>query len=200
MSEPWLVAGLGNPGDRYAHTRHNAGRDAVEILCSRVGARLRKVRFLSLSAADAKIDGIPTLLVVPETFMNLSGSPIASVARKRGIPVDRVVACHDEIDLPFGALRIKRGGSTAGHHGLDSMVSAFRSPDFYRVRIGVGRPPGRQDPADFVLEPFRASEREDAAVLIEEAADAVASLVLDGLAPAQERFNRSGVRDRRPGL
>jgi PTH1 family peptidyl-tRNA hydrolase len=200
MSEPWLVAGLGNPGERYAHTRHNAGRDAVEVLCSRLGGRLRKVRFLSLAAAEAKIDGTPVLLVVPETFMNLSGPPIASFARKRGVPVERIVACHDEIDLPFDALRIKLGGSTAGHHGLDSMVSAFRSTEFYRVRIGVGRPPGRQDPADFVLEPFRAHEREEAAVLIADAADAVASLIIDGLATTQERFNRSGVRDRRPGL
>jgi PTH1 family peptidyl-tRNA hydrolase len=200
MAEPWLVAGLGNPGDRFASTRHNAGRQVIEILCARTGARLRKVRFLSLSAADATVDGTPVLLVVAETFMNLSGPPIASFARKRGVAVDRVVACHDEIDLPFGALRIKRGGSTAGHHGLDSMVSAFRSADFYRVRIGVGRPSGRQDPADFVLEPFRSSEREEAAILIQEAADAVTSLVAEGLASTQDRFNRSGVRDRGPGL
>src|SRR5207248_11296121 len=124
-------------------------------------------------------DGSPLLLVTPLTFMNVSGPPIASFARKRGVPVDRVVAVHDEIDLAFAALRVKRGGSTAGHHGLDSMVSAFRSPDFYRVRLGVGRPPARQDPADYVLQPFAKREQEDVTLMIDAAADAVLSLVAD---------------------
>jgi len=192
MSEPWLVAGLGNPGDRYALTRHNAGAMAVHRLAERLDTRLKKARFLPLLAGEARADGIPLLLTAPGTFMNVSGPPIASFARRRGVPVERVVACHDEIDLPFGALRVKRGGSTAGHHGLDSMVEAFRSADFYRIRLGVGRPPGRRDPIDFLLEPFAKREREDVALLVEEAADAVLTLVKEGLAAAQARYNRSG--------
>jgi PTH1 family peptidyl-tRNA hydrolase len=132
------------------------------------------------------------LVTAPGTFMNVSGPPIASLARKRGVPVDRVVACHDEIDLAFGALRVKRGGSTAGHHGLDSMVEAFRSADFYRVRIGIGRPAGRWENVDFVLSTFSKREMEEVAVLIQDAADAVLCLIDEGLAAAQARFNRAG--------
>jgi PTH1 family peptidyl-tRNA hydrolase len=194
VGEPWLIAGLGNPGDRYATTRHNAGRMALAVLCSRLGVRLKRQRFVGVEAAEATVEGVPVLLVqAAHAFMNVSGPPIASFAKKRDVPVERVVAIHDELDLPFGALRIKRGGSTAGHNGLESLVQAFRSPHFYRVRIGIGRPPGRQDPADFVLQPFAAREREDIAVTIEEAADAVATLVTRGLEVTQARFNRAGV-------
>src|SRR5438445_6976639 len=154
MGEPWLIVGLGNPGDRYSRTRHNVGAMVVEGLCERFGVRLRKVRFSSALAAEAKHDGEPLLLVRSGTWMNESGPPVGSFARKRGVPVDRLVVCHDEIDLPFGALRIKKGGSTAGHHGLDSLVQAFRSPDFYWVRIGVGRPPTRDRGIDYVLDEF----------------------------------------------
>jgi PTH1 family peptidyl-tRNA hydrolase len=191
--EVWLVAGLGNPGDRYERTRHNAGAMAVERLADRFGVRLKKVRFLSLFAAEAKHEGVPLVLVRPGTFMNECGPPVASFARKRGVPVDRVIACHDDIDLAFGALRVKRGGSTAGHHGLESLVQAFRSSDFYRVRIGIGRPTGRWENVDFVLGPFPKREQEEAKILIEDAADAVLSLVSDGLERTQSRFNRSGV-------
>ena len=194
MGEPWLIAGLGNPGDRYATTRHNAGRMALAVLSSRLGVRLKRQRFVGVEAAEATVEGVSVLLVqAAHAFMNLSGPPIASFAKKRDVPVERVVAIHDELDLPFGALRIKRGGSTAGHNGLESLVQAFRSPDFYRVRIGIGRPPGRQDPADFVLQPFAAREREDIAVTIEEAADAAVTLVTQGLEAAQARFNRANL-------
>jgi PTH1 family peptidyl-tRNA hydrolase len=114
------------------------------------------------------------------------------LARKRGIQVDRVVACHDEIDLPFGALRVKRGGSTAGHHGLDSMVEAFRSAVFYRVRIGIGRPTGRWENVDFVLSTFSKKEKEEVAVLVEDATDAVLCLIDEGLSVTQAKYNRSG--------
>src|SRR5919106_6286554 len=174
MPDPWLVAGLGNPGDEYARTRHNVGAMVSQRLADRLGARFRKVRMLPLFAAEARHGDVPLLLTAPGTFMNVSGPPIASLARKRGIPVERVVVCHDEIDLAFGALRIKRGGSTAGHHGLDSLVEAFRSPDFYRVRIGIGRPAaGRWENVNFVLGPFSKREKDEVAVLIEDAADAV---------------------------
>lgn len=191
MDQSWLVVGLGNPGERYARTRHNVGAMVVDRLCARLGTRLKKVRFSPVLAADATCEGVRLLLAEPGTFMNESGPPIASFAKRRGIPVDRVVACHDEIDLPFGALRVKRGGSTAGHHGLDSLVEGFRSADFYRVRIGVGRPPTREAGIDHVLQPFPKRQQEDAGVLVEEAADAVLSLVTEGLVKTQERFNRS---------
>src|SRR5438093_120229 len=153
----------------------------ADALCARLDARRRKVRFVAIEAAEAKVDGTPVLIVTTSAFMNLSGPPIASFARKREVPVERVIVVHDELDLPFGALKLKQGGSTAGHNGLGSLVQAFRSPDFYRVRLGIGRPPGRQDPADFVLEPFAARERQEADVLVEDAADAVLALVQDGL-------------------
>jgi len=193
MDEPWLVVGLGNPGEEYTGTRHNVGAMVVDRLTERLGARLRKVRFSSVHAAEARHEGTALLLAKSGTFMNVSGPPIASFAKRRHIPVGRVVVCHDEIDLPFGAMRIKRGGSTAGHHGLDSLVEAFRSPDFCRVRLGVGRPPGRRAGIDYVLDRFPKRQEEDAMALVEEAADAVLALVSEGLAKTQERFNRNGI-------
>ena len=188
----WLVVGLGNPGERYAATRHNVGARVVERLTDRLGARLRKQRFIPLDVAQASVDGSALLLARPLTYMNVSGPPVASFAARRDIAPERIVACHDEIDLPFGALRVKRGGSTAGHRGLDSLADALRTRDFHRVRVGVGRPPGRKDPADFVVEPFSKAERDEVDVLVEEAADAVLTLVRDGLQRAQDRHNRSG--------
>lgn len=188
----WLVAGLGNPGERYADTRHNVGARVVERLSDRLGTRLRKVRFLPIVAGEATVEGERVWLARSQTFMNVSGPPIASLARKRGVDPDRVVAVHDEIDLAFGSLKVKRGGSTAGHRGLDSVARALRTKDFYRVRIGVGRPAARKDPADHVLEPFARAEREEVDLLVEEAADAVLALIKDGLAPAQDRHNRAG--------
>jgi PTH1 family peptidyl-tRNA hydrolase len=187
----WLVVGLGNPGPRYAATRHNIGARVVDRLAERLGTRLRKVRFLPIEAGDATMDGERLLLARPQTFMNVSGPPVASLVKRRGIDVDHLVVCHDEIDLALGALKLKRGGSTAGHRGLDSVARALRSPDFHRVRLGVGRPTGRKDPADHVLEPFAGTEREEADILVEKGVDAVLTLVREGLAAAQDRHNRS---------
>jgi peptidyl-tRNA hydrolase, PTH1 family len=187
----WLVVGLGNPGERYAATRHNIGARVVERLAERLGARLRKVRFLPLEAAEVGHAGARLWLVRPQTFMNVSGPPVGSFAKRRKVDPGHVVAIHDEIDLAFGALKVKRGGSTAGHHGLDSLAQGLRSPDFYRVRLGVGRPLGRKDPASYVLEPFAKGEREEAELLVDEGADAVLTLVTEGLAVAQDRHNRN---------
>ena len=191
MDGAWLVAGLGNPGERYAKTRHNAGAMVVQRLCQRFGVKLKKVRFLSVLAAEARHLDVPLLLVESGGWMNESGPPIASFAKRRHIPVDRIVACHDEIDLSFGTLRVKQGGSTAGHHGLDSLASALGSKDFYRVRIGVGRPDRREQNIDYVLQPVPKRQQSDFDLLIEEAADAVLSLVTVGLDRTQERCNRS---------
>ncbi|HEX6261838.1 MAG TPA: aminoacyl-tRNA hydrolase [Actinomycetota bacterium] len=187
----WLVVGLGNPGERYAETRHNIGGWVVERLSDRLNARLRKVRFMPLLVGETTVDGERVYLLRGQTFMNVTGPPVASFIRKRKLDLDRVVVVHDEIDLPFGSLKVKQGGSTAGHNGLRSLVGAIGSPDFLRVRLGVGRPPGRQDPADYVLRPFAKAEREDAELLAEEAADALLTLIREGLTAAQDRHNRS---------
>jgi peptidyl-tRNA hydrolase, PTH1 family len=190
----WLVAGLGNPGDRYANTRHNLGRKVVEELASRAGERFRKARFVPADVAEIRQAAERVLLAESHLYYNESGPVYASLARKHHVVADHVVAVHDDLDLAFGALRVKVGGSTAGNHGLDSMVAGFRTPDFFRVRMGIGRPPGRQDPVDFVLEPFGKRLEADAAAFVDDAADAVLSLVRDGLQAAQDGFNRPGPR------
>ena len=189
---PWLVVGLGNPGERYEATRHNIGARVMDRLAQRLGARLRKVRFLPAQAAEARWGEQRLWLLRPQTFMNVCGPPVASFVKRKGIEPQRIVVCHDEIDLAFGSLRLKLGGSTAGHRGLDSLVRSLGTRDFHRVRLGVGRPPGLQDPADHVLRPFARDQREEAEVLVEEAADAVLTLVAEGLEPAQDRHNRAG--------
>lgn len=187
----WLVAGLGNPGERYQTTRHNLGAMVARELAARAGERFRKVRFVPVDAAEISLGEERVLLALAHRFMNESGPAYASLARKRDVPADRVIAVHDDLDLAFGALRVKLGGSTAGHRGLDSLAGALRTPAFFRVRVGIGRPPGRQDPADFVLDPFPKAERDEVPSLVDLAADAVASLVADGLERTQDRFNRA---------
>jgi PTH1 family peptidyl-tRNA hydrolase len=190
----WLVAGLGNPGERYAKTRHNLGVMVGDELARRFGGRFRRARFIPADVAEVKLDDERVILARTHGWMNDSGPAYASVAKKHHIAPDHVIAVHDDLDLAFGALRVKMGGSTAGHHGLDSLVGALRSAEFQRVRMGIGRPPGRQDPVDFVLEPFAKREEADIAILVRDAADAVVSLVEEGIQVTQDRFNRSGPR------
>ena len=190
----WLVAGLGNPGERYARTRHNLGAMVADELARGSGERFRKARFVPAEVAEVSFRGERVWLVKSLRWMNESGPSYASLAKKHHLPPERVIAVHDDIDLPFGALKVKRGGSTAGHNGLKSLQQALRSHDFHRVRLGVGRPPGRQDPAGYVLQPFPKREEADAAILVDDGADAVRAIVLDGLEGAQNRFNRSGPR------
>ena len=191
----WLVAGLGNPGERYARDRHNVGARVAAELATSAGARFRKARFVPAEVAESTLEGERVLLVRSLRYMNEAGPSYASIAKKQGVDPANVIADHDEIDLAFGALQTKLGGSTAGHNGLKSLQQALRTPDFLRVRIGVGRPPGRQDPADFVLEPFTKREEPDAAISIDDAAEAVRSLIRDGLLATQDRFNRKGPRE-----
>jgi PTH1 family peptidyl-tRNA hydrolase len=190
----WLVAGLGNPGDRYAKTRHNLGLMVAGELARRFDGRFRKARFVPADVAAIELGGERVVLARAHGWMNDSGPAYGSLAKKHRVGPDHVIAVHDDLDLPFGALRVKLGGSTAGHRGLDSLVGALRSPDLYRVRLGIGRPPGRQDPVDFVLEPFGKREEADVAILVGVGADAVVSLVREGLQVTQDRFNRSGPR------
>jgi PTH1 family peptidyl-tRNA hydrolase len=187
----WLVAGLGNPGRRYARTRHNAGRMVVEILAHQQGTRLKKLRFLPVEAATVRWDDDEIWLVTSTRYMNEAGAGYASFARKHRIDPQHVIAVHDEIEIPAGALRVKLGGGSAGHNGLKSLTQGLRSPDYHRVRVGVGRPPGRQDPSDFVLEPITKEVEAELVVWVDRAADAVRSLVRDGLEATQQRFNRA---------
>jgi PTH1 family peptidyl-tRNA hydrolase len=185
----WLVVGLGNPGDRYARTRHNVGFEVAKLLAERLGLPKFKSKYGGLYTEG---NGVAVLL--PQTYMNESGNSASPARGALRLELDHVVAVHDEIDLPFGALRIKRGGSTAGHNGLNSLVSALRSEEFFRVRVGVGRSSGRGDPIGYVLKPFSREQLPDLPLLLDDAADAAESLVRDGLGATQDRFNRSGPR------
>jgi peptidyl-tRNA hydrolase, PTH1 family len=191
----WLVAGLGNPGDRYAKTRHNLGRMVAEELARTADARLKKARFLPAEVAEIRVGDERVLVVTSTRFMNESGTSYAGIARKQDVPMERVVAVHDELEIPPGELRIKLGGGSAGHNGLKSLTQALRTPEYLRVRIGVGRPPGRHDPADFVLAPIAKRDEAEIAGWVDRAADAVRSLVTVGLAATQDRFNRDAGRD-----
>jgi PTH1 family peptidyl-tRNA hydrolase len=187
----WLVAGLGNPGDRFARTRHNVGRMVVEDLAIEAGERFRKVRFLPVEAAEIRVGDDRVILARSTRFMNESGPSYASLARKQGVEPSRLIAVHDELDIPAGTIRVKLGGGNSGHNGMRSLDQALRSSEYPRVRVGIGRPPGRQDPADFVLQPVGSRDDADLAILVGHAADAVRALITDGLERTQDRFNRS---------
>ncbi|SDB79911.1 peptidyl-tRNA hydrolase [Raineyella antarctica] len=195
----WLVVGLGNPGPTYAHTRHNVGYLVVEELARRAHARLSSVPKMRADVAETRISsvglGIPgpgsqrLALVRPHTYMNESGIPVGKLAAYYDIPPTRIIAIHDELDLDMGQLRLKCGGGDNGHNGLKSMRAHLHTGDFNRVRVGIGRPPGRQAPADFVLSAFPSGQRDAVAVEVARAADAVETIIVDGLGPAQNRYN-----------
>jgi PTH1 family peptidyl-tRNA hydrolase len=183
-----LVVGLGNPGPRYAGTRHNAGFLVADLLAERMSARFKASKTNS-DVVEGRIAGAPAVLVKPRSYMNESGGPVVNAARFYKVPVDAIIVVHDELDLPYGALRLKRGGGDGGHNGLRSISAALGSKEYLRVRFGIGRPPGRQDPADFVLREWSSTERKDLAFHVDRAADAVEALLADGLEAAQNRFN-----------
>ena len=182
-----LVVGLGNPGPRYAATRHNAGFFVVDLLAERLGAKFRAHKGRA-DIVEGRLGPAPVGLAKPRSYMNDSGGPVVAVARFYKVPTDRIAIVHDDLDLPFGTLRLKLGGGDGGHNGLRSATAAL-GPDYLRVRFGIGRPPGRQDPADFVLREFTSAERKDLAFLVDRAADAVEALVTQGLDVAQNEFN-----------
>ena len=185
----WLVAGFGNPGERYANTRHNVGRMTIGELARREDARFKKARFLPAEVAEIRLAGKRVVLASSTRFMNESGPSYASLYRKHDVEPDRLIAVYDELDIPAGELRVKLGGSSS-HNGVRSLQRSLRSREFLHVRIGIGRPPGRQDPADFVLQPIGKGLQADIAIWVDRAADAVGSLVADGLVATQDRFNR----------
>ena len=187
--ERQLVVGLGNPGPAYAATRHNAGFFVVDLLAERMGARFKSARGRSAEVVEGRLAGRSVVLAKPSSYMNESGGPVVSVARFYKIPAESIIVVHDELDLPFGTIRLKRGGGEGGHNGLKSIAQSLGSKDFARVRFGIGRPPGRQDPADYVLREFGSAERREIPVLVDRAADAVEALLADGLEGAQNAFH-----------
>ena len=186
--ERWLIAGLGNPGPEYAGNRHNAGQMVVDLLAERMGARFKAHRTRN-EVADGRLAGVPVTLAKPRTYMNLSGGPVAALAAFYKIPPERIVVVHDELDIPFGAMRLKRGGGDNGHNGLRSVTQALGTNEYNRARFGIGRPPGRLDAATFVLRDFSAAERKELPLLIDRCADAVETLLSKGLAVAQNTFH-----------
>ena len=187
--ERWLIVGLGNPGADYAGNRHNAGFLVADLLADRASARLRGSKFRA-SVGDGRLAGLPVTIAKPLTFMNESGGPVAALRDYYGVPAERIVVLHDELDLPFGTIRLKLGGGDNGHNGLRSVTAALRTRgDYHRLRFGIGRPPGRMDPAAFVLRDFSAAERKELPFLIDRSADAVEALLADGLAAAQNAFH-----------
>lgn len=193
-SEVWLVVGLGNPGPEYAGHRHNVGYMVTDVLAERMGGGFRKHKTGSADVVEGRLGspgspGPRVVLVRPRSYMNTSGGPVSAVAKFYGVEPDHVVAVHDELDIAFGTLRLKKGGGDNGHNGLRSMRASLGTGDFYRVRAGIGRPPGRQDVADFVLSNYSSTERKELPIQLVEAADAVESLITEGLEKAQQRFN-----------
>ena len=188
---PWLVVGLGNPGAEYARHRHNAGFLVADLLARRVGAKFGRARRAATEVAEGFLrPGGPKIIIAkPTTYMNLLGTPTASLAAFYKIPPERIVAVHDDLDLDFGTVRAKIGGGEGGHNGLRSMSKSLATKDYARVRFGIGRPPGRMDPADYVLSDFSPSERKELDFLVDRAADMVESVVEYGVEPTQNRYH-----------
>ncbi|MFY1634285.1 aminoacyl-tRNA hydrolase [Solwaraspora sp. WMMB335] len=188
---PWLVVGLGNPGKQYARNRHNVGFMVADLLAGRLATRLSRHRRAAAETGEGRLGlGGPRLVLAkPLTYMNLSGGPVAALAQFYKVPVEQVVAVHDELDIDYGRLRTKRGGGEGGHNGLRSMSRSLGSKDYLRVRFGIGRPPGRQDPADYVLSDFSATERKELDYLVDRAADLVEAVVVRGLEWAQNTYH-----------
>ena len=188
----WLVVGLGNPGPSYAGNRHNVGYLVNDELAARVGAPFRPHKTGRADVVEGRLGGPGgprVVLARPRCYMNETGGPVSALAKFYKVPVERVVAIHDELDIAFDTLRVKRGGGDNGHNGLRSMRRSLDSGEFYRVRVGIGRPPGRQSPADFVLSDYSAAERKVLSFQVDRAADAVESLLAEGLEATQSRFN-----------
>ena len=193
---PWLVVGLGNPGPKYAGNRHNVGQMVLDLLADRAGGRFSKHPRAQAVVAEVRLGVLPggapgprVVLAKPITYMNVSGGPVSALARYYDVDADQVIMVHDEVDIPFDTIKLKIGGGEGGHNGLRDTTKALGTKDYHRVRVGVGRPPGRMDTADHVLKDFSATEKKDLPILLDDAADAVELLVTDGLLAAQGKFH-----------
>jgi peptidyl-tRNA hydrolase, PTH1 family len=185
-----LVVGLGNPGPRYVGNRHNVGFLVADELAARMGGKFKAHR-TGADIIEGRLAGHRVVLAKPRSFMNVSGSCVAGAVRFFKVPPERLAVIHDELDLPYGTIRLKLGGGENGHNGLRSITKSLGTRDYHRVRFGIGRPPGRMDPADFVLRDFSSTERKDLALALDRCADAVEALVATGLEAAQNVFHAS---------
>jgi PTH1 family peptidyl-tRNA hydrolase len=186
----WLVVGLGNPGAQYAGNRHNVGQMVADELASRIGATFKTHKTPSRVAEGFVGPGGPKLVIAkPNSYMNTSGGPVSALLKYYSLPADRLIVVHDELDIPFDTVRLKQGGGHGGHNGIRDLSKSIDPSAFTRVRVGVGRPPGRQDAADFVLKDFSGAERQALPNLLSDAADAVEAIVSHGLVAAQQRFH-----------
>ncbi|OSC40994.1 aminoacyl-tRNA hydrolase [Mycobacterium decipiens] len=189
MAEPLLLVGLGNPGEGYARTRHNLGFMVADLLAARLGSKFKAHKRSGAEIITGRLAGRSVLLAKPRCYMNESGRQVGPLAKFYSVPPADIVVIHDELDLEFGRIRLKLGGGEGGHNGVRSVAASLGTKDFQRVRIGIGRPPGRKDPAAFVLENFTAAERAEVPTICEQAADATEMLVELGLEPAQNRVH-----------
>lgn len=186
---PALVVGLGNPGPDYSETRHNVGFRVVELLAARAGGGRFSRHKSNADVLEVRLAGRRVVLAKPRTYMNVSGGPVAGLAQYFSVAPADLIVVHDDLDLGFGVIRLKLGGGEGGHNGLRSITSSIGTRDYLRVRFGIGRPPGRQDPADFVLKRFSGAERKELDFAVDLAADAAEALLSDGLEPTQNRFH-----------
>ncbi len=184
-----LIVGLGNPGSQYETTRHNAGFMVADVLADRIGAKFSSHKKSNSDIVTARLGDRSVIVAKPRTFMNLSGQPVAALARFYSVEPADIVVVHDELDIDFGAIRLKLGGGEGGHNGLRSITQHLGTKDYLRVRVGVGRPPGRMDPASYVLKPFSSAEHKDLGVICEEAADAAELVLRVGLEAAQNQVH-----------
>jgi PTH1 family peptidyl-tRNA hydrolase len=188
-AEVTVVVGLGNPGPRYAGNRHNVGALVVDELAGRVGGGKFKAHKAGADVLEGRLAGHRVVLAKPRSFMNVSGGPVAGLARFYKVAPENIVVVYDELDIPFATVRLKLGGGENGHNGLRSITKSLGTKDYHRVRVGIGRPPGRMDPADFVLRDFSKVELKELPFLLDKAADAVEALVSHGLEAAQNTFH-----------
>lgn len=186
---PQLVVGLGNPGETYARTRHNLGFMVADVLAARLGAKFKAHKRSGAEIVTGRLGGRSVVLAKPRCYMNESGRQVGPLAKFYSVPPAGIIIVHDELDLEFARIRLKLGGGEGGHNGVRSVASALGTKDFQRVRIGIGRPPGRKDPAAYVLEAFTAAERAEVPTICEQAADATELLLELGLEPAQNRVH-----------
>jgi PTH1 family peptidyl-tRNA hydrolase len=193
----WLIVGLGNPGPSYAGNRHNVGYRVADELAARMGSGFRPHKSGRAEVVEGRlgglggsgVGGVRVVLARPRCYMNETGGPVSTLAKFYKVPVERIVAIHDELDIGFDTLRLKKGGGDNGHNGLRSMRASLGSGEFHRVRVGIGRPPGRQNPADFVLSDYSSAERKVLPFQVDRAADAIETLLTEGLDAAQSRYN-----------
>jgi PTH1 family peptidyl-tRNA hydrolase len=190
-AHPWLVVGLGTPGNEYARNRHNVGFMVADLLADRIGGKFSRHRRAVAEVAEGRLGfgGPKLVLAKPLTYMNLLGGPVAALAQFYKVPPGQVIAIHDELDVAYGQLRVKCGGGEGGHNGLRSMSKSLGTKDYVRVRFGIGRPPGRQDPADYVLSDFSPAERKELEFLVDRAADMVESVVSRGVEWTQNAYH-----------